>query len=298
MNTATPAPETLHHHSLQMGGRDPHEAHRAATPLELFFDLTFVTSFAFAASHYAHALAEGHYGVALIGFGFASFAICWAWVNFSWFASAYDTDDWIFRVATMVQMIGVLILAIGLPRMFASIEPGEHFDNSVMVLGYVVMRVALVFQWLRAARQNPARRHACLTYAIAISVAQVGWVALSLSHATLGPSFAFVIVLVLVELAGPVTVLTVAVPVSVFIGSIYALYTYLLGSFDRFHSWLLIATAAVVALAVVAALSGIDMAVCLIILMFAPVVTVVGYEMKGYRHQVRAVKYEEVEPAD
>jgi hypothetical protein len=95
-----------------------------------------------------------------------------------------------------------------------------------------------------------------------------------------------------------VTVLTVAVPVSVFIGSIYALYTYLVGSFDRFHSWLLIATATVVALAVVAALSGIDMAVCLIILMFAPVVTVVGYEMKGYRHQVRAVKYEEVEPAD
>jgi hypothetical protein len=82
-------------------------------------------------------------------------------------------------------------------------------------------------------------------------------------------------------------VLTVAVPVSVFIGSIYALYAYLLGSFDRFHSWLLTATAAVVALAVIAALSGIDMAVCLIILMFAPVVTVVGYEMKGYRHQVQ-----------
>ena len=33
---------TLHHHSRRMGGRDPHEAHRVATPLELLFDLTFV----------------------------------------------------------------------------------------------------------------------------------------------------------------------------------------------------------------------------------------------------------------
>ena len=147
------------------------------TPLELLFDLTFATSFSLAASQLAHALAEGHYAAAFLGFGFASFAICWAWINFSWFSSAYDTDDWMFRVATMVQMIGVLVLAIGLPRVFASIERGERLDNSVMVLGYVIMRVALVFQWLRAAKQDPARRRACLTYAIAVSVAQVGWVA-------------------------------------------------------------------------------------------------------------------------
>ena len=31
----------LRHAMARMGGRDPHEAHRAATPLELFFDLTF-----------------------------------------------------------------------------------------------------------------------------------------------------------------------------------------------------------------------------------------------------------------
>jgi hypothetical protein len=30
----------------QMSGRDPLEAHRVATPLELLFDLTFATSFA------------------------------------------------------------------------------------------------------------------------------------------------------------------------------------------------------------------------------------------------------------
>src|SRR6202011_4530733 len=126
--------------------------------------------------------AAGQYAAAWLGFGFASSAICWAWSNFSWFSSAYDTDDWIFRVVTMVQMIGVLVLAIGLPRMFASVERGEHLDNSIIVLGYVIMRVGLVFQWLRAANQDPARRRACLTYAIATSIAQVGWVAQIVTH--------------------------------------------------------------------------------------------------------------------
>src|SRR5262245_42579153 len=105
-----------------MGGRDRHESHRVATPLELLFDLTFVISFGVAASQLAHALAAGHYSTAFIGFGLASFGICWAWTNFTWFASAYDTDDWIFRLCTMVQMIGVLVLAVGMPQMFASLE--------------------------------------------------------------------------------------------------------------------------------------------------------------------------------
>jgi hypothetical protein len=29
-------------------------------------------------------------------------------VNFSWFASVYDTDDWIYRLTTMLQMVGVI----------------------------------------------------------------------------------------------------------------------------------------------------------------------------------------------
>ena len=151
----------IRHHSRRMRGRDPHEPHRTATPLELLFDLTFATSFGLAASAVAPVLAEGHFIAGLAGFGFASFAICWAWINFSWFSSAYDTDDWIFRIVTMVQMIGVLVLGAGVQHMFISIEGSGRLDNSIMVLGYVIMRVALVFQWLRAAKDDPARRRVC-----------------------------------------------------------------------------------------------------------------------------------------
>lgn len=169
---------SLRHSMVVMGGRDPKEAHRVSTPLELFFDLTFAIAFGVAGGLLAHGLAAGHIGPSLLGFAFGMFAVVWAWINFTWFASAYDTDDWIFRIVTMIQMVGVLILAMGLPPMFNSIEEGHHVDNRVMVIGYVIMRLALVFQWLRAARQDPARREACLQYAKYLAIAQVGWVVL------------------------------------------------------------------------------------------------------------------------
>jgi low temperature requirement protein LtrA len=197
-----PAPQA--HRVRRMSGRDPHEEHRVATPLELLFDLTFVVAFGIAANEFAHLLSENHVGAGLLGFSFATFAICWAWINFAWFASAYDTDDWIYRVMTMVQMVGVVILALGLPQMFSSIEHGGHVDNGVMVAGYVVMRIALVGQWLRAAKQDPGRRSACLTYATAVTVAQIGWVATIFLHTSIPVTFAFMVVLIGIELLGPV----------------------------------------------------------------------------------------------
>jgi low temperature requirement protein LtrA len=193
----------LAHRRARMSGRDPGESHRTATPLELLFDLTFVVAFGIAADELAHFLAEDHVKAGLLGFGFATFAITWAWINFSWFASAYDTDDWVYRLTTMVQMVGVIVLALGLPDVFESIDEGGAIDNRVMVAGYVVMRVAMVFQWGRAARQDPDRRAACVTYIKAILIAQAGWVALLIANASLAVTIVCVVLLTLVEFAGP-----------------------------------------------------------------------------------------------
>lgn len=189
-----------------MSGRDPLEAGRAASTLELLFDLTFVIGFGTAASQFAHYLAEGHVAVAVVGFVFGAFAVAWAWMNWSWFASAYDTDDWAYRLLTLVQMIGTLILSLGLPSLFASIDSGEHIDNRTMVSGYVVMRVPMIIQWLRAARADSARRGVCLIYARTIAVAQTGWVALALAPLTLWPSVTLALLLISVEIVGPVLV--------------------------------------------------------------------------------------------
>src|SRR5215510_23481 len=102
----------------RMTGRDRGEAHRASTPLELLFDLTLVVAVAQAASQLHQALGQGHAGHALAGYAVVFFGLWWAWVNFTWFASAYDTDDVAYRLTTLVQMTGALILAAGIPRAF------------------------------------------------------------------------------------------------------------------------------------------------------------------------------------
>ncbi len=396
-----------------MSGRDPHEEFRVATPLELLFDLTFVVGFGAAASEFAHALSENHVGSGLAGFAFATFAVWWAWVNFSWFASAYDTDDWVYRVTTMVQMVGVIILALGVPQTFASMDQGHHLDNRVMVAGYVVMRIAMVTQWLRAAQQDPAHRPACLTYALTVTVAQIGWVGSIFVNTSIGITFLCMVPLFVIELAGPfiaetrkggtpwhahhiaeryglltiialgegvigtvaslsavvtaqgwsvdgalvavagmgltfgmwwtyyvvpvapllhahrersftfgylhflvigsvvatgaglhaaayyiehhsklgsaATVSSVAIPVAAFIATVYVLYMLLVRTRDALHALLVTLTAVVLVASVALASAGVSMSVCLLIVMLAPMVTVVGFELIGHRHAAEAV---------
>ncbi|WP_371518816.1 low temperature requirement protein A [Kitasatospora sp. NBC_01300] len=181
----------------RMVPRDRDEPHRVATPLELFFDLCFVVAVGQAGRELAHSLAAGHYGDGLRGYSIAFFAIWWAWMNFTWFASAYDCDDVPYRVTTLVQIAGVLVLAAGVPRLFAT------QDLTLSIAGYVVMRLAMVTQWLRAAasEQGEARRVA-VRYAVGIALCQVGWVVVLLLPDAARPE---VIPLgVLCELAVPV----------------------------------------------------------------------------------------------
>ena len=399
------------HRLARMLGRDPTESHRAATPLELLFDLTFVIAFGVAGNELAHFLADEHLAAGIGGFLFAVFAISWAWINFAWFASAYDTDDWIFRLLTMVQMAGVLILALGLPTMFDSLEHGGHVDNSVMVLGYVVMRVPMVAQWARAARQDPARRRACLAYIVTIVIAQAGWIVLLFAETSISAFFLAAGVLILVEVAGPViaetrfggtpwharhiverygllviitlgegligtmatltalvgpdgpgwsadvalvglagtalifgmwwiyftipagdvlearrsersfgwgyghipmfgaivavgaglhvsayyiegasalgevaTLLTVAIPTAIFVAGVFWMYSALTRSRDPFHVVLLAGSAAVLGGSLLLAAAGASLPWSLLVLALTPWVTVVGYELRGYRH--------------
>jgi len=178
-----------------MLSRGSSEEHRASTPLELFFDLCFVVAVAQAAAQLHHALASGQVAHGLVGYAAVFFAIWWAWMNFTWFASAYDTDDVLYRVATLVQIAGVLVLAAGVPRAFDD-------DFVIVTIGYLLMRVALSAQWLRAARDDRPRRSCALRSAAGISACQVGWVArLALPDPWGTVGFA---VLVVLELAVPI----------------------------------------------------------------------------------------------
>jgi low temperature requirement protein LtrA len=409
------SPPVEGHRRRRFTGRDPDERHRASTPLELLYDLTIVVAFGTAADELAHFIAEDHAWGGIGGFAFATFAVTWAWLNYSWFASAYDTDDWVFRLATMVQMGGVIVLALGLPQMFESIDHGDTLENGVMVAGYVIMRAALVFLWWQVSRNDPEHAPAARTYMATVATAQVGWVALAILDLPIATTFALFAVLLVVEMTGPfiaerrkggtpwhphhiaerygllviitlgevilgtvaalnalvhgeagwtvdaallavagvgltfgcwwvyfaipwaeplarhrarafpfgyghlaifgslaamgaglhvaafeldgeaeigVTgiVVSVAIPVAIFVGMIYLLYSVLLREHDPFHIGLLAATAALLAASVVLAAAGAEMTVCLLVLMLAPIVTVVGYETFGHRHMADALE--------
>src|SRR3954464_10409519 len=142
-----------------MTARPIDEPNRVSSQLELLFDLTFVVAVAAITDQLAHTVAEGHAREGVLPFLQVFFAIWWAWMNFTWFASSYDTDDVAYRLLTMVQMAGVLVLAAGVPA------AADHFDYRLLTLGYFIMRVALTAQWLRAAAEHLAGRRTALRYA-------------------------------------------------------------------------------------------------------------------------------------
>ncbi|SFR87506.1 Low temperature requirement protein LtrA [Agromyces sp. CF514] len=412
MTQAPPPP--LHHRLRRMVGRDPNQAHRAATPLELLYDLTFVVAFSQAGSQAAHLLELGHFGSAAIAFAFAVFAICWAWINYSWLASAYDNDGVFLRIATMVQMLGVLVLALGLPEFFESIDEGHHVDNAVVIAGYVVMRVSTIALWLRIAHDDPSARRTAHGYAISLGVIQVAWVAMIFVDPPLVVALGLMFVLGVCEMIVPLfaerrggetpwhphhiaerysllviitlgeivlgtilaisavveeqqwsteaagvalggtllvfglwwsyftvpsgrllaayrsrsyvwgyghivvfgslaatgaglhvaanaiageahitdveALLTIAVPVAVFLAMLFLLYSYLLRRFDPFHLVIFVASLAVLALAVLAVAGGASLPAGILIAAFSPVVVVVAFETIGHRHQAEALR--------
>ena len=184
---------------VRMTGRSIDEPHRVSSQLELLVDLTFVVAVSFATSRLAHSLAAGPSVAGIVAFLEVFFAIWWAWMNFTWFASAYDTDDVAYRLLTLVQMAGVLVLAAGVA------PAANDSDYRAITIGYLVMRTGLVAQWLRAGAEDRAGRATARRYATGIAAAQLGWLGFLLladgaSPIERLPGFA---VLVGVELAVP-----------------------------------------------------------------------------------------------
>ena len=154
----------------RMAPRNPAELFRTASPLELFFDLIFVVAVSLSSAQLFHGEASGSLGPTIVSYLVVFFAIWWAWMNFTWFASAFDTDDWLYRLLVLAQMAGAIVLAVGTgPAM-------RDGDLRVVIAGYVIMRIALVIQWLRASRSHPALRGTAIRYAIGVTLVQVLWV--------------------------------------------------------------------------------------------------------------------------
>ena len=186
------APKSLLINSLV--ARDLNESHRAATPLELFYDLIYVVAIASLAAEFHHALSAWHHaGHAIWMYFLIFFTIWWPWNTYTWFASGYDTDDAQFRLASFAQMIGAIIIAVGVKPAFSD----ENFV--VMMIGYVTMRVPYILMWLKVAYDDVKSRPVALRYALGVLMVQIAW---SISILYFANWYLF-IALVVVELLVP-----------------------------------------------------------------------------------------------
>ena len=144
--------------------RDPSEENRTSTWLELFFDLCFVVAVA--------ALARGlHHDPTYDGaLRFAAFfvPVWWAWMGFTWYATAFDNDDVPYRVTLLGAMLCILWLAASIHGLFK----GETLS---FVLAYVAMKMLLVGLYVRARRDATNVRPFAGVYAAGNAVGAMIW---------------------------------------------------------------------------------------------------------------------------
>ncbi|KDO31198.1 hypothetical protein SPRG_03816 [Saprolegnia parasitica CBS 223.65] len=170
-STYTLERNSLHHSAFHkpMVGRDPKESNRKSTPLEKLFDLTLVVALSAVSNVFATSMQHGdNLFQNTIVFVMLFFAVWNAWLPFTWFASMYDVDDALYRLATLGQMIGLLVVTDGI----------KH-DKDEVIAGYVVLRVSLEGLLRgRAAWYDVQHRHLNLRSMVASCTVLVGWILL------------------------------------------------------------------------------------------------------------------------
>jgi low temperature requirement protein LtrA len=112
----------------------------------------------------------------LANFAFIFMAVWWVWMNYVWYASAFDNDDVLHRMLTILIMFGALIFAAGSAYIF------ETLDFRYGLAGWVVMRLGMILLWVRVAQSCPDYRRMALRYAGGYLVAQALWTVLYFAY--------------------------------------------------------------------------------------------------------------------
>ena len=118
--------------------------HRAATWLELFYDLVFVV----AVAALAHRLLKDHDWAGALTFAALFVPLWWTWASYTFYADRYDTDDLGQRLLAVGQMVAIGIMA-------ASIGGGASDSFAAFAVAFVLSRLILLTMYARAYRHVP-----------------------------------------------------------------------------------------------------------------------------------------------
>jgi low temperature requirement protein LtrA len=128
-------------------------------PLELFFDLVFVLAIT-----QCSALMVGEpvwsglvKGLLVLG------VLWWSWVGYAWLTSVVDPEEGTVRLALFAAMAATLIVALCVPGAFSD-------DAVLFACAYGAVRVAHIWLFVLASRDDPNLRHSVVGLAISTGI--------------------------------------------------------------------------------------------------------------------------------
>jgi low temperature requirement protein LtrA len=131
---------------------------RRATWLELFFDLCFVAAIAALSTR----LQLDHTLTGALSFVGLFVAVWWAWMTFTWFATAWDNDDVAFRLFMLGAMLLVIVLAATIPDL--GHEDGNK--EAVFATSFAGMQFLLAVMFVRVLPHAGEARLLVLRYLV------------------------------------------------------------------------------------------------------------------------------------
>jgi low temperature requirement protein LtrA len=138
--------------------------HRAATWLELFYDLVFVV----AVANLGHRLLVDVDAGGILSFVGLFVPLWWAWAQYTFYADRYDTDDLGQRLLAVVQMVAIALMA-------ASISGDVADDTRAFAAANVVAWAVLIAMYTRARRHVAGTRQLVTGYINGFSIATAIW---------------------------------------------------------------------------------------------------------------------------
>jgi low temperature requirement protein LtrA len=151
---------------LRLPRRPDPEAERHATWLELFFDLVFVLALLAVTARLS---VDEVPSWSQIGTALGIYVLVqWAWVGQAFFDTRYDPDDVPHRLLVLLATAGAGIIALGVRSVPATLH---------LPVGYLVVRGALLFMYLRVLASDRASRELVAVYLTGFGTGWVLWLA-------------------------------------------------------------------------------------------------------------------------
>lgn len=128
------------------------------TPLELFFDLVFV----FALTQVTALMADDLTGRGILRGVLILGLLWWSWVGYAWLCNVVRVDEGAVRMALLIAMIAMFVLALAIPEAFDDLAGGLPGPVVVALCYFLFRLMHLVLFWIISSEDQGLRRQLIL----------------------------------------------------------------------------------------------------------------------------------------